>query len=311
MRLSVGISLTVPSAPPTRVAVSLPGSAFPDVTRLWLRRASAANVSAMTTTDALESTQTTHRPLAGRVAVVTGATSGIGAATARRLAADGAAVAIAGRREERLADLAAELGDATDAGVVRVAVDVSNRGAVERAAASIRDELGRVDLVVANAGVMLAAPFEEADTAEWDRMLDTNVRGLLATGRAFADDLLAAAADGGRADLVHVGSIGGHEVFPNYGVYGATKAAVAHVTRNLRRELGPRGVRVKNVEPGLVRTELGEHMSDPGVRESLATWRDEIGALPPEDVADAIAFAVAAPPRVNVAELIVLPTVQG
>jgi NADP-dependent 3-hydroxy acid dehydrogenase YdfG len=265
----------------------------------------------MTTTNALESTQTTHRPLAGRVAVVTGATSGIGAATARRLAADGAAVAIAGRREERLADLAAELGDATDAGVVRVAVDVSNRGAVERAAASIRDELGRVDLVVANAGVMLAAPFEEADTAEWDRMLDTNVRGLLATGRAFADDLLAAAADGGRADLVHVGSIGGHEVFPNYGVYGATKAAVAHVTRNLRRELGPRGVRVKNVEPGLVRTELGEHMSDPGVRESLATWRDEIGALPPEDVADAIAFAVAAPPRVNVAELIVLPTVQG
>jgi NADP-dependent 3-hydroxy acid dehydrogenase YdfG len=159
--------------------------------------------------------------------------------------------------------------------------------------------------------VMLPAPFEQADTTEWDRMLDTNVRGLLATGRAFADDLLAAAAQGGPADLVHVGSIGGHQVFPNYAVYDATKAAVAHLTRNMRAELGPRGVRVKNVEPGLVRTELGDHMSDAGIREALAIWRDDIGALPADDIAHAIAFAVAVPPRVNIAELIVLPTTQG
>jgi NADP-dependent 3-hydroxy acid dehydrogenase YdfG len=291
--------------------VALPGSALPDVSRLWLRRGSAATVSAMTNTATAEDTGTAHLPLAGRVAVVTGATSGIGAATARRLASDGASVALVGRREERLRELADALGDATDAAVTRAALDVSDRDAVERAAEAIRGELGRVDLVVANAGVMLPAPFEEADTAEWDRMLDTNVRGLLATGRAFANDLIAAAAEGGPADLVHVGSIGGHEVFPNYGVYGATKAAVAHLTRNLRAELGPRGVRVKNVEPGLVRTELGDHASDAALRESLATWRDEIGALPPADIADAIAFAVAAPPRVNVAELIVLPTTQG
>jgi NADP-dependent 3-hydroxy acid dehydrogenase YdfG len=265
----------------------------------------------MTETDTLDSTQSTNLPLAGRVAVVTGATSGIGAATARRLVSDGAAVALVGRREERLRDLATELADGAGAEVTRVAVDVSDRDAVEQAAAAIRGELGRVDLVVANAGVMLPAPFEEADTTEWDRMLDTNVRGLLATGRAFAPDLLAAAAEGARADLVHVGSIGGHMVFPNYGVYGATKAAVAHLTRNLRAELGPRGVRVKNVEPGLVRTELGDHASDAGIRESLAAWRDEIGPLPPEDIADAIAFAVTAPARMNVAELIVLPTTQG
>ena len=187
-------------------------------------------------------------PLAGRVAVVTGATSGIGAATARRLAADGAAVALLGRREDRLRALAAELHDDVDAraGAIALATDVTDPAAVERAARRVGAELGRVDLVVANAGAMLAAPFETADTAEWDRMIELNVRGLLRTGRAFAGDLLAAAADGAPADLVHVGSVGGHLVFPTYAVYGATKAAVAHLTRNLRAELGPRGVRVKN-----------------------------------------------------------------
>jgi NADP-dependent 3-hydroxy acid dehydrogenase YdfG len=290
--------------------VSLPGPPYRGLTGLWLSGGRARTVFRMTTTET-QSSHTTNLPLAGRVAVVTGATSGIGAATARRLAADGAAMALVARREDRLRDLAAELGDSSDADVMRVAADVSDRGAVERAATAISGELGRVDLVVANAGVMLPAPFEHADTTEWDRMLDTNVRGLLATGRAFADGLLAAAAEGGPADLVHVGSIGGHQVFPNYGVYDATKAAVAHLTRNLRAELGPRGVRVKNVEPGLVRTELGDDMKHTGLREALGTWRDDIGALPAEDIADAIAFAVAAPPRVNVAELIVLPTVQG
>jgi NADP-dependent 3-hydroxy acid dehydrogenase YdfG len=260
----------------------------------------------------LTHTQTTKeagaRPLTGRVAVVTGATSGIGAATARRLAADGASVALIGRREERLRDLVAKLeGSVT----VPVATDVTDPEALERLAENVRADLGPVDLVVANAGVMLAAPFDQADTAEWDRMLDTNVRGLVHTGRAFTRDLLDAAAEGGPADLVFVGSIAGHQVFPNYGVYGATKAAVAHLTRNLRTELGPRGVRVKNVEPGLVGTELGDDMQDAGIREALADWRIDIGALSPDHIADAIAYAVAVPPHVNVAELIVLPTTQG
>jgi NADP-dependent 3-hydroxy acid dehydrogenase YdfG len=264
----------------------------------------------MPTTDALTITELGTRPLTGRVAVVTGATSGIGAATARRLAADGAAVALLGRRERRLGDLAAELGE-TAAAVLSQVVDVTDRDALTRAADSIRTELGRVDLVVANAGVMYPAPFEHADTAEWERMLATNVQGLLATNRAFIDDLIAAAADDGPSDLVHVGSVAGHLVFPTYAVYGATKAAVAHLTRNLRAELGPRGVRVKNVEPGVVMTELGDDMQDPGGREGLAEMRREVGPIEPADIADAIAFAVAAPPQVNVAELIVLPTRQG
>jgi NADP-dependent 3-hydroxy acid dehydrogenase YdfG len=262
----------------------------------------------MTSTDT-QITTTVDRPLAGRVAVVTGASSGIGAATARRLARDGAAVVLVGRREERLRGLAEELSDHTS--VAALATDVSDPAAIDRLAACVRDEFGAVDLVVANAGAMLAAPFETADTAEWDRMLDLNLRGLLRTGRAFIDDLLAAGARGERADLVHVGSIGSHLTFPTYAVYCATKAAVAHLTRNLRAELGPRGVRVKNVEPGLTATELGDDMADADGRRVLTDMRAQIAALHPGDIADAIAFAVAAPASVNVAELVVVPTRQG
>ena len=178
------------------------------------------------------------------------------AATARRLASDGASVALVGRREERLRALAAELGDSTDADVIRAAVDVSDRDAVERAAEAIRDELGRVDLVVANAGVMLPAPFEEADTGRVGRdARHERARPALhgpGLHRRPARHRRRRRTGGPRARRLDRG----HMVFPNYGVYGATKAAVAHLTRNLRAELGPRGVRVKNVEPGLVRTEL-------------------------------------------------------
>jgi NADP-dependent 3-hydroxy acid dehydrogenase YdfG len=262
----------------------------------------------MTATDTLPITRTAERPLTGRVAIVTGATSGIGAATALRLMQDGAAVALVGRRAERLDELAVML---DDDGVVPIAADIAIPEDVERVRDTVHATLGRIDLVVANAGAMLAAPFESADVAEWDRMLDVNLRGLLRTGRAFADDLIAAAAEGLPADLIHVGSVGSHLTFPNYAVYGATKAAVAHLTRNLRAELGPRGVRVKNVEPGLVATELGDDMQDVAGRAVLEQLREQIPSLEPADIADAIAYAAAAPPRVNIAELIVVPTAQG
>ncbi|WP_433683305.1 SDR family oxidoreductase [Nocardia sp. CA-119907] len=211
--------------------------------------------------------------LEGRTAVVTGASSGIGAATARQLAQHGARVALLGRRKDRIEELAAEIG----AAAIAVVADVADQQSVRDAAATVRAAFGPVDVVVANAGVMLAGPFESAHTEEWDQMVGTNINGLLYTGRAFIDDLLAAAGDGRRADLVHVGSIGGHTVFPNFGVYTATKAAVAHLTRNLRAEFGPRGVRVKNIEPGVVGTELGAGMRDEQQRAGLTSgatnWR--------------------------------------
>ncbi|MFD6169053.1 SDR family oxidoreductase [Streptomyces coeruleorubidus] len=250
-------------------------------------------------------------PLTGRVAVVTGASSGIGAATARRLADGGASVALLGRREDRLEALAGELRRDAPGAVLPVAVDLTDGEAVPEAARAVAGALGTVDLVVANAGVMLGAPFERAPSDEWDRMIDVNLRGLLHTSRAFADDLLAVGARGGPADLVHVGSVGGHALFPDWSVYCATKAAVAHLTRNLRAELGPRGVRVKNIEPGVTGTELGADMQDLGMRETLSRLRSGVGPLAAEDIAEAIAFAVSAPPHVNVAEMVVVPVRQG
>ncbi|MFI6047165.1 SDR family oxidoreductase [Nocardia sp. NPDC051321] len=245
--------------------------------------------------------------LTGRVAVVTGASSGIGAATAQRLAADGAKVALLGRRKDRLEELAAQIGGE----VLAVTADVAMQQSVLDAAATVRAAFGPINLVVANAGVMLGAPFESAQTYEWDQMVGTNINGLLYTGKAFIDDLLAAASNGERADLVHIGSVGGHLAFPNYGVYCATKAAVAHLTRNLRAEYGSRGVRVRTIEPGFVGTELGAGMRDEDQKTVLVGWRGEYEILVAEDIADAVAYSVAAPKRVNIAEMIVVPTPQG
>jgi NADP-dependent 3-hydroxy acid dehydrogenase YdfG len=252
-----------------------------------------------------DSSNWTTTDLSGRIAVVTGASSGIGAAIARRLTAGGATVALLARRSERIDALAAELGGTA------FAVDVADREQVVAVAASVRERLGRPDLVVANAGAMLAAPFELADVAEWERMLDVNLGGLLWTSRAFVDDLLAIAADGGRADLVHIGSIAGELAYPGYGVYNATKAAVARLTANLRVELGPRGVRVRSVQPGLVTTALGSDMRDGEQRSAQEAMLRAIVPLAPEDIAEAVAFSASAPDHVNVAELVVVATQQG
>lgn len=258
------------------------------------------------TATAVETTSSTQ-PLTGRVAVVTGASSGIGAATARTLAAQGARVALLARRADRLEGLAAELGDAA----LAVQADVADLASLKGGAARIAEEFGPVDLVVNNAGVMLAAPFEEGRADEWQRMIDTNVTGALRVVDAFLPDLLAAAAEGRTADLINISSIAATDKFPSFAVYTATKAAISHFSRNLRTEIGPKNVRVTNIEPGLVNTELQGHVDHAGVNAAIADWREAFQWLTDADLAEVIAFTVSRPKHVNLPSIVAMPTQQA
>jgi NADP-dependent 3-hydroxy acid dehydrogenase YdfG len=238
-----------------------------------------------------------------RTALVTGASSGIGAATARALTDAGHDVILTARRADRLEQLAAELGP----GARVLPADIADTDAVAALAAAAGPA---VDLVVANAGVMLPGPIEASAREEWTRMLDANVVGLLATVRAFLPALLAHAAAGRAADLVVISSIAARIAFPGYAVYTATKAAATALAGAIRTEIGERGVRVTNVEPGLTATELGEHITDRDHKAGLDAMFDRIPALTAQDIADVIAFAVTRPAHVNLRHLEVLPTQQ-
>ncbi|MFD5075926.1 SDR family oxidoreductase [Streptomyces sp. NPDC058371] len=251
-----------------------------------------------------------YQTLAGRTAVVTGAASGMGAATARLLAAQGARVALLARRGERLAELAAKI-EADGGRALAVVADVTDDASVQAAVARVHEVYGSVDLVVNSAGVMLPNPIEGGRIDEWQRMLDTNVTGVLRVIRAFNGDLLAAAAEGRTADLVNISSIGAHVAFPNYAVYGATKAALTYLSQSLRTELGPRGVRVTNIEPGLTETELGSHIDNARLSEELDGMFGAIGSLSSEEIADVVAYVTSRPPHVNLRQVIVLPTAQA
>ncbi|GAB3134943.1 SDR family oxidoreductase [Microbispora hainanensis] len=250
-----------------------------------------------------------YENLAGRVAVVTGAASGIGEATARLLAASGAKVALLARRADRLEEVARKI--AADGGsALAVAADVTRDDSVAAAADRVHAELGPVDLLVNTAGVMLPNPIDDGRVDEWTRMLDTNLAGALRIIRAFTADLLAAGTEGRTADLVNISSIGAHAVFPGYAVYGATKAALTHLSANLRAEFGPRGVRVTNIEPGLTATELGDHVDSRELGAQLAGMYEVITSLTAEDVADLIAYTVSRARRVNLRQVVVLPANQ-
>lgn len=254
---------------------------------------------------------TTFGSLAGRTAVVTGAASGMGEATARLLAAQGARVALLARRAERLGTLAEKI--AADGGqALAVTADVTDDASVRAAAERIRAAYGRVDLVVNAAGVMLPNPIDAGRADEWARMVDTNLTGALRIIDAFRDDLLAAGAEGRPADLVNVSSIGAHLTFPGYAVYSATKAALTHLSASLRAEFGPRKVRVTNIEPGLTDTELGGHIDNPELSAQLdGMFQAFPDVLTSQDIADLIAYVTSRPARVNLRQVIVLPTGQA
>ncbi|MFF4984599.1 SDR family oxidoreductase [Streptomyces sp. NPDC001046] len=250
-----------------------------------------------------------YENLAGRTAVVTGAASGIGEAVAVLLAEQGARVALLARREERLAVIAEKI--RADGGqALAVAADVTDETSVTDAAERIHGAYGTVDLVVNAAGVMLPHPVDARRTDEWQRMIDTNVTGVLRVIGAFTADLVAAAADGRSADIVNISSIAAHLGFPNYAVYGATKAAVTYLSQTLRGEFGPRDVRVTNIEPGFVESELRTHISDAELSRQVEGMLEEVGALSAQELADLVAYAASRPRRVNLRQIVALPTRQ-
>ncbi len=248
--------------------------------------------------------------LDGTVALVTGASSGIGEASARELAARGAAVVLVARRADRLEALAAEIRAGGTRALV-VEADVTERSRAEAAVERTVAELGRLDVLVNNAGVMLLGPIIDAPVEEWNRMVSVNVLGVLYCAKAAIPHLLRAAEEGPRgvADLVNISSVAGRQVRLGSGVYNATKHAVGAFSESLRQEVTGRQVRVSLVEPGAVDTELAGH-NRPEVLEGLERRFAEMRRLVAEDIADAIAYVVTRPAHVAVNEMLVRPTAQ-
>ena len=245
------------------------------------------------------------RQLENTVALVTGSSSGIGAATARRLAAEGAAVALVARRGDRLAGLAAEI--RLDGGTaLAVQADVTSQqeaaGAVETAVA----ELGRLDIVVNNAGIMLLGPALDAPIDEWDRMVALNIQGMLYITHATLPHLVRAAADSPRqvADLVTITSTAGRVARPGSAVYNLTKFGAAAFSEALRQELVSRRVRVSVIEPGTVDTELTSHLRE-DIRQGAQNQTAAIELLRPDDIADTVAYLVTRDRRVAVNEVLI------
>ena len=253
----------------------------------------------------------TDRPLDGAVALVTGASSGIGEATALALAAHGATVAIAARRRDRLESLAERL-EGNGATALVIEADLTDPTQAEAAINRTAAELGRLDILVNNAGMMLLGPVVEADTAQWWRMLDINVKALLYCANAALPHLLDAAQDGPRnvADMVNVSSVAGRTVRRGSAVYNLTKQGVGAFSESLRQEVAGRHVRVSLVEPGATATELRSHNTQE-IQDMQAQRFAGVRTMDADDIADAILYIVTRPWHVAVNEILIRPTEQA
>jgi len=243
--------------------------------------------------------------LDGKVAVVTGASSGIGEATAEALAAEGATVVVAARREERLTDLAKRI-EENGGRVLAAACDVADEGQAHGLIRKAEEEFGKVDILVNNAGVMLLSTVGKGLSDEWRRMFDVNVLGLLYTTDAAIETMKKQ----GSGHLVNVSSVAGRKVTrDSSGVYAGSKFAVGAISEGLRQELLEDNIRVTIVEPGAVATELTDHITDEDARNSLGGILN-LERLQAEDIANAIVYAVTQPGRVSVNEILIRPTQQ-
>jgi len=247
--------------------------------------------------------------LEGTVALVTGASSGIGEATSIALAEEGATVALVARRRDRLDALAERIGGTGRALVLEA--DITDPAQAEGAVATTVRELGRLDALVNNAGVMLLGPIVGAPVEEWQRMVNLNLLGLLSCTHAALPHLLAAAESEPRsvADVVNVSSVAGRVARLNSGVYNATKHGVGAFSESLRQEVTTRHVRVTLIEPGATATELAFH-NRPEILEGMAQQFGGMEIMHAEDIAECIRFAVTQPRRVAVNEILVRPTEQ-
>ena len=244
--------------------------------------------------------------LRDKVAIVTGASSGIGEASARALAEEGAKVVVAARRTERLDALVA--GIRSEGGTaLAVTTDVTNRQSTEALVEQTLNAYGRVDILVNNAGVMPLSLIRKRHVEEWDRMIDVNIKGVLYCIAACLPSML----DQGGGHIVNVSSVAGRRPFPGGTIYSATKFAVRAISQGMHLELSARDrIRVVDIEPGVVATELTDHITDEEVATRFeTTWTDKI-RLEASDVSQAILFAVTQPDRVNVNEILVRPTDQ-
>ena len=244
--------------------------------------------------------------LAGKVAAITGASSGIGEATALALANAGAAVSLAARRGDRIEELAKRI-EADGGRAIAIETDVTDEQQANAFVHETKEQLGRLDVLVNNAGLMLLGPVIGADTEEWRRMIDVNLLGLLYCTHAALPIL----GEQGSGHIVNISSVAGR--FANFGsaVYNLTKFGVNAFSEALRQEVAPANVKVTVIEPGFVTTELQGHNTHPIVLETLERMRDEIGEpLVADDIAQAILYSVAAPDRVAVNEMLVRPAGQ-
>ncbi|MBD2541230.1 SDR family oxidoreductase [Coleofasciculus sp. FACHB-SPT36] len=243
--------------------------------------------------------------LDGKVAIVTGASAGIGEATAIALAAEGAQVAIAARRFDRLNAIADGIA-ATGGKALSIVADITDETQVQNLVQKANAQFGRVDILVNNAGIALSGNIEGANTSDWRRMLDLNVLGLMYATHAVLPILKAQ----GSGHIVNISSVAGRTARVGIGGYNATKWGVNGFSESLRQEVCKHNIRVTIIEPGMVDTEIDSHITDPIAKQRTEERRKSIVPLQSEDVAAAIVYAVTQPPRVNINEILIRPTDQ-
>jgi len=246
-------------------------------------------------------------PLNNKIALITGASSGIGKACAAAFAAAGARVILSARRKNRLLELSADLKAKHGAETFIIELDVRDNKAVTLAFNRLPDEWQSIDVLVNNAGLSRGLDkLHEGSIEDWEEMIDTNVKGLLYVSRVVVPGMVARKS----GTIVNIGSIAGHEVYPKGNVYCATKHAVDALTKGLRMDLVDTPIRVCTVDPGLVQTEFSEVRFRGDTERAKVTYKG-YKPLQPEDIADAVMFCASAPPHVQIAEVLILPTAQS